>query len=194
MAGPRLLKIRLSLKGRPIKSYTFNKDTILIGRSPEADVFLDNPGVSREHVKLEMTNKGYYAAEDLGSANGTYLNDQPISREFLMNNDVLRIGKFSLWMNYEEDRRGMGHDGQHQNAAHEGTMVLSSEELEGLITKSKESETNPVAFQEQEKKESPAPRTRKKAFPSRGFLSVMILVAFLLGTVVGAGASRILTP
>ena len=194
MAGPRLLKIRLSLKGRPIKSYTFNKDTILIGRSPEADIFLDNPGVSREHVKLEMTNKGYYAAEDLGSANGTYLNDQPISREFLMNNDVLRIGKFSLWMNYEEDRRGTGPEAHQQNAAYEGTMVLSSEELEGLISQSKESEQNPAPFQDVEKKVDRPEPARKKVFPSRAFLSVMILLAFLLGTVVGAGASRILVP
>jgi pSer/pThr/pTyr-binding forkhead associated (FHA) protein len=94
----RLLKIRVSLKGRPVKSYTFQQDVVTVGRSPEADIFLDNPGVSRNHVKLEMTTKGMYAAEDMGSANGTFLNDQLIKREFLMNNDVLRVGKYTLWM------------------------------------------------------------------------------------------------
>jgi pSer/pThr/pTyr-binding forkhead associated (FHA) protein len=98
------------LKGRPIKTYTFNKEVITVGRNPEADVFLDNPGVSRDHFKLEMTSRGFYAVEDLGSANGTFLNDQPIKREYLMNNDVIHVGKFSLWVNYEEDRRGTEDD------------------------------------------------------------------------------------
>lgn len=188
MSGSRLIRIRVSLKGRPVKSYTFNKDTVLVGRTPEADIFLDNPGVSREHLKLEMTSRGFYAVEDLGSANGTFLNDQQIEREYLMNNDVLRIGKFSLWVNYEDDRRNASEGNQAQPAAFEGTTVLSSDELEDMIQSAKEMERNPSP--------GPEPRTVPLAAPAAGtssrrpsqpFLIALIVLAFLFGTMLGAG-------
>lgn len=147
MTGLRLLKIRLSLKGRPIKTYTFKQDVITVGRSPECDIVLDNPSVSREHCKMEMTPRGYYAVEDLGSANGVFLNDQPVKREFLMNNDVVRVGKFSLWTSYDEDRRGTADPGfQTAPDAFAGTTVLSTHELEAMIETSKqaEDETSPA--------------------------------------------------
>lgn len=188
MSGSRLIRIRVSLKGRPVKSYTFNKDTVLVGRTPEADIFLDNPGVSREHLKLEMTSRGFYAVEDLGSANGTFLNDQQIQREYLMNNDVLRIGKFSLWVNYEDDRRNATEGKEMQPVSFEGTTVLSSDELEDMIQSAKEMERNPSP--------APEPRTAPLAAPAAGtvsrgpsqpFLIVLIVLAFLFGTMLGAG-------
>lgn len=185
MSGSRLIKIRVSLKGRPVKSYTFNKDTVMVGRTPEADIFLDNPGVSREHLKLEMTSRGFYAVEDLGSANGTFLNDQQIQREYLMNNDVIRIGKFSLWVNYEDDRRGTADGEKMQPASFEGTTVLSSEELEGMIQTAKEMEKNPSPPPESR----PAPDRIPAASrgPSRPFLVALIVLAFVFGTMLGAG-------
>src|SRR5262245_15317410 len=83
---PRALKIRLSLKGRPIKAYVFNQDCVLIGRNPEADVVLDNPGISRDHLKIERAGNGYFV-EDLNSANGTFVNDQRVQKQYLANED-----------------------------------------------------------------------------------------------------------
>jgi len=184
MSGSRLLKVRVSLKGRPVKSYTFNKDTVVVGRTPEADIFLDNPGVSREHLKLEMTSRGFYAVEDLGSANGTFLNDQQIQREYLMNNDVIRIGKFSLWVNYEDDRRNMSEGKEAQPATFEGTTVLSSEELEDMIQSAKEMERSPSPPAEVKPSPEPVPASRA---PSRPFLVTLVVLAFLFGTMLGAG-------
>lgn len=190
MAGPRLLKIRVSLRGRPLKGYTFDQEVIQVGRNPEADIFLDNPGISRDHLKLEMTPKGFYAAEDLGSANGTFLNDQPIKREFLMNNDILRIGKFSLWISYEEDRRDMS-EGKDRPQAIQSTTVLSAEELEGMMKRSTEGEK--ILFEEPAAKDKPVV-VGESRFPSRSFLGVMIFLAFAVGTMVGAGTFGTLTP
>jgi pSer/pThr/pTyr-binding forkhead associated (FHA) protein len=196
----RLLKIRVSLKGRPVKSYTFQQDVVTVGRNPEADIFLDNPGVSRNHVKLEMTSKGMYAAEDAGSANGTFLNDQLIKREFLMNNDVLRVGKYTLWIAYEEDRRG-NEDGHAKPPpeAFEGTMVLSTEDLERIVDSSREAERTMSAkpdtsFTSGDKAETAAAGTAGSVFPSRAFLSVMIVLAFLLGAAAGSSATRVFLP
>jgi predicted component of type VI protein secretion system len=185
MSGLRLLKVRLSLKGRPIKTYTFKQDAITVGRSPECDIALDNPSVSREHCKLEMTSRGYYAVEDLGSANGVFLNDQPVKREFLMNNDVVRVGKFSMWVSYDEDRRGSDEQGFHASPqAFAGTTVLSTDELEAMIETSKRAEedtTSPALAFVPGGRSEPA---RKAGSPRAPW--PMIGVAFVAGVAVGA--------
>jgi pSer/pThr/pTyr-binding forkhead associated (FHA) protein len=181
MSGKRLLKIRLSLKGRPIKSFTFNKEVITVGRNPEADIFLDNPGVSRDHFKLEMTSRGFYAVEDLGSANGTFLNDQPIKREYLMNNDVVRVGKFSLWVNYEEDRRAAGASERAHPQTFEGTTVLSTDELEEMIHYAQESEPEAPAMAAPDPVELPSVHWN----PSWPFVAFLVVLMFLIGTLLG---------
>lgn len=187
MSAKRLLKIRLSLKGRPIKTYTFNKEVITVGRNPEADIFLDNPGVSRDHLKLEMTTRGFYAVEDLGSANGTFLNDQPIKREYLMNNDVVHVGKFSIWVSYEEDRRGTGADRKTAPQMFEGTTVLSTDELEEMIHHAQEAESSGAlpAFASPAPSPDAAAAVADRPGPSWAFLASLVLLAFVLGTFLG---------
>ncbi|MEP7028136.1 MAG: FHA domain-containing protein, partial [Candidatus Eisenbacteria bacterium] len=88
----QLLKLRVTLKGRPVRAYSFKKECVTVGRNPESDVFLDNPGISRDHCKLEQTPSGLYLVHDLDSANGVFVNEVQVARQPLMNNDVLRIG------------------------------------------------------------------------------------------------------
>jgi pSer/pThr/pTyr-binding forkhead associated (FHA) protein len=137
---PSLLKIRLSLKGRPLRSFTFDKQTISIGRDPTADIFLDNTGVSRQHAQIDRTPTGY-VLEDLGSANGTFLNEMVVTREVLGNDDVVRIGKFHLWMGLESDRRDpLLVPGRQSPEALQGTMILSAEQMVDLTRKTKAGE------------------------------------------------------
>lgn len=49
----------------------------VLGRSPESDVVLDVAAVSRRHVILSEESDGFYV-QDLGSRNGTYINDQRV--------------------------------------------------------------------------------------------------------------------
>jgi len=104
---PNLFKVRVSLKGRPMRAYTFNKKSISIGRDPASDIFLDNTGISRAHARIERTPGGY-VVEDLGSANGTFLNEQQIQRDYVGHDDVLRIGKFALWIGLRVERYPFG--------------------------------------------------------------------------------------
>jgi pSer/pThr/pTyr-binding forkhead associated (FHA) protein len=186
MAAAKLLRIRVSLKGRPVKSFTFKKENIKVGRNPESDIFLDNPGISREHFKIELNARGYYEVEDLGSANGTYLNDELIQREPLMNNDVIRAGKFSLWVNYEEDRRGSPGGGAGSPTAYEGTTVLSTTELEELMVKAREADSQTPETWPAEHEETPTDRTPGAA-PRRTVWVATVAAAFVLGGFVGAG-------
>ena len=68
---------------------------VIIGRAPEVDVRLDAPNVSRRHASLRKMGE-QYILEDLGSVNGTYVNDQRIQSTGLQDGDLIEIGKFLL--------------------------------------------------------------------------------------------------
>ncbi len=67
----------------------------LIGRDPKADIFLNDITVSRRHAKIVVENNKV-TVKDLGSLNGTYLNNNRFSDSELKNKDELQIGKFLL--------------------------------------------------------------------------------------------------
>ena len=67
-------------------------DSIEIGRDPSASVALEDDQASRRHARISVQG-GQAVAEDLGSTNGTYVNDQPISGPRpLQADDRIRIG------------------------------------------------------------------------------------------------------
>ena len=180
--GNEVLKIRLSLMGRPMRVCAFQKDVITIGRDPDSDIALDNPGISRHHVRLEKCAEGYYA-EDLERANGTYLNDELIRKALLRNEDVLRVGKFSLWISYERDRRSSRADARALSpTTFQGTTVLSTAELEDMMARAREHDTPPVDVPA-----SPVPVRH----PRRVRTGAVALVSFVLGIAVGVAATWI---
>ena len=67
-----------------------------IGRHPESDIFLDDVTVSRRHVEVERTPSGY-VVRDVGSLNGTYVNQVIISVDTpIANGDEVQVGRFKL--------------------------------------------------------------------------------------------------
>ena len=66
-----------------------------IGRSPDAEVFLDDVTVSRNHALLVRRRDGLYV-DDLGSLNGTYVNRRRIESHKLGSGDELQVGKYKL--------------------------------------------------------------------------------------------------
>ena len=67
-----------------------------VGRHPDSDVFLDDVTVSRRHVEVERGTGGI-VVRDVGSLNGTYLNQRRIEvDEELRDGDELQVGKFKL--------------------------------------------------------------------------------------------------
>jgi len=69
---------------------------VSIGRSPDADIFLDDVTVSRQHSQIEHRMEGL-VLRDLGSLNGTYVNRRRIhDEERLENGDEVQVGKFRL--------------------------------------------------------------------------------------------------
>lgn len=69
----------------------------ILGTSPDADVVLTDVAASPRHASIRYKDGNFYLI-DLDSNNGTHLNDgeQPIAREALKDNDVIRIGDLAF--------------------------------------------------------------------------------------------------
>jgi FHA domain-containing protein/zinc ribbon protein len=91
--GPALV-IR-SGGGRVGESFPLTGDRMTVGRRPDADVFLDDVTVSRDHALLIRRGDEYHL-DDLGSLNGTYVNRSRIESHQLADGDELQIGKYKL--------------------------------------------------------------------------------------------------
>ncbi|HEY6329899.1 MAG TPA: FHA domain-containing protein [Blastocatellia bacterium] len=70
--GPRGTQFRVSLKPGGAPAY--------IGRGAGSAVRLDDAGVSRLHSSIALRSSGEVVVADLGSANGTYINDRIVSK------------------------------------------------------------------------------------------------------------------
>lgn len=66
-----------------------------VGRSPESDVHLPDPSVSRNHALFDVQN-GTLVVHDGGSTNGTYINDERIDSAALHAGDIVAFGKAAL--------------------------------------------------------------------------------------------------
>jgi pSer/pThr/pTyr-binding forkhead associated (FHA) protein len=73
-----------------------------IGRAARADFVVDAPLVSRIHCRLTASGRGDLHVEDLGSTNGTYVNDRRVRRAALASGDVLRVGRVELLVSHED--------------------------------------------------------------------------------------------
>ena len=66
--------------------------TVVVGRDPTADFVLDDSQVSRRHLQLQVEN-GRAVVEDLGSANGTFVNSELVAERLtLRHGDRIQVG------------------------------------------------------------------------------------------------------
>lgn len=71
-------------------------DHLKIGRSTDCQLILDDDYVSTRHARIFRSGEGY-VVEDLGSTNGTYLNNERLSSPApFTTSDTLRIGRTLL--------------------------------------------------------------------------------------------------
>lgn len=73
------------------RRYLLDRPFVSIGRDQENDIVLDRDSVSRRHAKV-ATAAAQRVVVDLGSTNGTYVNDQPVQEHPLRAGDQIKIG------------------------------------------------------------------------------------------------------
>ncbi len=85
--------------------FLLDADRTTAGRSPSADIFLDDVTVSRKHAEFVREGEGFLV-RDVGSLNGTYVNRDRIERALLRPGDEVQIGKFRMTFHPSPARRG----------------------------------------------------------------------------------------
>lgn len=91
--GPRFVLY----DGKEVKAeYPVDKDTIVLGRALECDITIDDASISRQHARVTL-KPDRITIEDLGSLNGTYINDDAIKRGHIENGDRVSIGSVDLY-------------------------------------------------------------------------------------------------
>lgn len=72
--------------------YLLTGPVTVIGRGSEADIIVDDSGVSRRHLEIRVTPDGVIAT-DLGSTNGTYVEGHHVEAATLVDGNTLTIGR-----------------------------------------------------------------------------------------------------
>ncbi|GDX14191.1 MAG: FHA domain-containing protein [Ilumatobacteraceae bacterium] len=75
--------------------YSLVGDHISVGRVPDNDIQLDDFTVSRQHAVFVKQGEAWLV-RDLGSLNGTYVNNARVDESVVEHGDALQIGRFHL--------------------------------------------------------------------------------------------------
>ncbi|MCL3777350.1 MULTISPECIES: DUF3662 and FHA domain-containing protein [unclassified Actinomyces] len=87
--------------------YLLTGPVTVIGRGSEADIIVDDSGVSRRHLEIRLT-QGHAIATDLGSTNGTFVEGHRVDAATLLDGNTLTVGRTRI----------MFWDGTHGPEAH----------------------------------------------------------------------------
>ena len=91
-------QLALLMDGVVVSLFPLDKPVVTIGRDQENDIQIDNDSVSTHHARLKIEPSKFLDGhedifiEDLGSTNGTMVNDENIDRSQLKPDDVITIG------------------------------------------------------------------------------------------------------
>jgi pSer/pThr/pTyr-binding forkhead associated (FHA) protein len=82
-------------RARPDRKFDL-KGKMNIGRAPDNQIVLTDPTVSRHHAWIRE-QEGSFLVFDIGSANGTFVNDERVEApRVLENGDTVRFGEVDL--------------------------------------------------------------------------------------------------
>ena len=112
--------------GQRVQRQPLGEQPVKLGRSETADMQIDSPKVSREHARV-VWEGGEYWVEDLGSTNGTFVNEKKIVKYELLDGDEIIIGKHSLLFSFV-DKSG-------NPINFDETMVLDTKKQKELLKK-----------------------------------------------------------
>ncbi|MFH1810977.1 MAG: FHA domain-containing protein [Pseudomonadota bacterium] len=87
----------LTHHGVEVDRFPLKAEGVVIGRSQRCDIVIGLLALSRRHARVRQASDAGWYVEDLGSQNGTYLNDHPVAAPTkLSSGDVLNFFEYSL--------------------------------------------------------------------------------------------------
>jgi pSer/pThr/pTyr-binding forkhead associated (FHA) protein len=94
------LYLRFEQSDQVLKEVPLTQAATTIGRLPDNSVQIDNLAVSGHHAKISW-DQDHYVVEDLGSLNGTFVNNERVGKATLKHGDQVKIGKHLVEFKHE---------------------------------------------------------------------------------------------
>lgn len=111
---------------QPNQPYELNKDVVTLGRDITNDIVINDPEVSRHHLRLTRSAGGFIL-EDLGSTNGTFVNGQRLTGQRpLRPGDKLGLGE-TVTLDYEATASANPTISQQVDGPPAGTMLSAAQ-------------------------------------------------------------------
>lgn len=88
--------LEIRLNGGNATRRVLSESHVVIGRVPGVQLLLDHHTVSRRHAEMFCDPFGRWWIRDLGSTNGTLVNDESVTEKVLQPSDKIAIGDFML--------------------------------------------------------------------------------------------------
>jgi general secretion pathway protein A len=114
-------RIEVRSDGEVLEELTFPPGRVIVGRSPDNEIYIKSKFVSRHHAQLISDDEGC-VIEDLNSTNGIFMGERQIKKRRLQDGDVVSIGVHELV--YRDLR---SRDGQLQDQLDEETGEFEGE-------------------------------------------------------------------
>jgi general secretion pathway protein A len=90
-----LSQIELRTDGERISVQTFPAGRVIVGRSPDNEIYIKSKFVSRHHAQLVSDEDGC-TIEDLNSTNGVFMGEKQVKKQRLNDGDVVTLGVYEL--------------------------------------------------------------------------------------------------
>jgi hypothetical protein len=104
-----MAKLVASRAGAALGSWFIERERVVIGRAEGAGIRLEDQAVSKQHAAIEMSGNDHIL-QDLGSANGTFVNGTRVTRHLMRHGDVVEILDFQL--RYVDHKSVVGNEGE----------------------------------------------------------------------------------
>jgi len=88
-------RIDVRSDGEVLAEHYFPPGRIIVGRSPDNEIYIQSKFVSRHHAQLVSDENGC-VIEDLNSTNGVFLGEKQVKKYRLRNGDVISLGVHEL--------------------------------------------------------------------------------------------------
>lgn len=133
-----MAKLILRFEHNILREVGLREDTVTIGRLPDNVLQIDNLAVSGHHAKIYW-DQDHYVVEDLGSLNGTYVNNQRVGKSVLKSGDQVTIGKHLVQFKDEGQKPAAQPAAEKPGPAApklEATVVLDTRQAQDMIAAS----------------------------------------------------------
>jgi type II secretory pathway predicted ATPase ExeA len=90
-----LTRIEVRNNGEKVGEHYFGPGRVIIGRSPDNEIYIHSKFVSRHHAQLNNDESGC-VIEDLNSTNGVFVGEERIKKHRLKNKDIISLGVHEL--------------------------------------------------------------------------------------------------